>query len=380
MFTKFICTISLCSIKHNGEKLNHEKVATILAIIVMMALPFSGCLGGSSKTVLKVYTAGSLAMMFGEFERRFEAAHSDVDVQVQSGGSADMIRKITDLKQDCDVLAVADYSLIDNMMINSATKTANYSIQFARNSIIIAYMSHSRYKDEISSTNWYQILRRSDVKFGFSNPNDDPCGYRANMVIKLAENYYNDSYIYSDLVANNTNLYITYNTTANATANVTTNITIINVPSNIQVTNTDKVMVRSAEVDMISALEVGEIDYLFIYDSIAKQHAVSGMRYVILPMEINLNNSAFNTNYSKVKVVQFADNAANRKEIGGKAIIYGITIPFSATKHDLAVQFVATVISQSGLAVVDAYGQEPVSPPKCTPDAFLPNELKMLVA
>ncbi|MFA5772296.1 MAG: tungstate ABC transporter substrate-binding protein WtpA [Thermoplasmata archaeon] len=360
--------------------MNHEKVVAILAIVIMIAVPFSGCLGGSSKTVLKVYAAGSLATMFGEFERRFEAAHSDVDVQVQSGGSADMIRKITDLKQDCDVLAVADYSLIDNMMINSATKTANYSIQFARNSIIIAYTSHSKYKDEVNSTNWYQILRRSDVKFGFSNPNDDPCGYRANMVIKLAERYYNDSYIYRDLVANNTNLCITYNTTTNATTNVTTNITMINAPSNIQVTNTNKVMVRSAEVDLTSALEVGEIDYLFIYDSIAKQHTVSGTRYIILPMEINLNNSAFNSNYSKVNVAQFADNTANRKEVSGKAIVYGITVPFSATKYDLAVQFVAMVISQSGLAVVDAYGQEPVSPPKCIQGTSLPNELKTLVA
>ena len=77
---------------------------------------------------------------------------------------------------------------------------------FAGNEIVLAYTEKSKYADEIDEENWYEVLRRPGVKFGFTNPNDDPCGYRNQVVLQLAEIYYGDHEIYDNLVSKNSNL------------------------------------------------------------------------------------------------------------------------------------------------------------------------------
>jgi len=324
-----------------------------VAAFVMMQL---------KKTVLTVFTAGSLSEPFSDMDNgqdmkaKFEKAHPNVDVQVTSGGSADMIRRITDLNQTCDVLAVADATLIPRNMINVTKISASFSIQFARNSMIIAYTNHSAHHDIINATNWFAVLRMPDVKFGFSNPNDDPAGYRAQMVMKLAEFYYNDSTIYQDLVLNNTNMIGVTHDVANGTYT-------IKVPSDLTVTNTSKVMIKSAEVDLTSALELGSIDYLFIYESVASMHASSGERILQLPMNINMNNTAYASSYGKVRVTQFADstNAGQVVTVKGSPIVYGVTIPSNCRNHNLAVEFVQMLLGPDGQATMKAAGQEPIA-------------------
>ena len=339
----------------------------VLAIVLVAALVVASIAtvimlsGPSEKTILKVFTAGSLSEPFDAMENNedletiFEAAHPNVDVQITSGGSADMIRRITDLNQSCDVLAVADYSLIPSMMINTTTKTADWVIEFAKNSMIIAYTNQSKHRTEINSSNWMDILRKPDVKFGFSNPNDDPAGYRAQMVMILAQKYYNDTTIYEDLVMNNTNIQNV------ATVNGTTTVKI---PTSLTVTNTNKVMIRSAEVDLTSALESGSIDYLFIYESVAFRHESSGQRFIELPREINLNDTTFSAGYAKVKVTQFADNtnASKVKTVKASSIVYGITIPKTVQNIDLAEEFVKMVITEEGQHVMLIAGQENIAP------------------
>lgn len=347
--------------------MNPKIVRTITAVIVgLMIVAATGLViltQSGEEIVLKVYTAGSLAEPFSnmdggeDLESIFESLNEDVDVQVTSGGSADMIRRVTGLNQTCDVLAVADYSLIPSMMINVTPKAADFCIQFARNSMTLAYTDQSAHSSELTEDNWYDILRMPDVKFGFSNPNDDPAGYRAQMVLLLAELHYGDEDIYDDLVLANTNMLGVVYDAINGTYTVS-------VPSELTVTNTDKLMIRSAEVDLTSALEMGSIDYLFIYESVALRHASSGERYLELPREINLNDSAYESLYSKVRVKQFADStdASKIKTIAGSPIVYGLTIPHNCAHFDLAIEFVKLVLGERGQAVMTAAGQEPIWP------------------
>jgi molybdate/tungstate transport system substrate-binding protein len=343
------------------------KTLKILAVVIV-AVIIVGAVGvyyltlPKEKTILTVYTAGSLNQPFSDMsgqdlKAKFEKENPNVEVQVTSGGSADMIRRVTDLNQTCDVLAVADYGLIPQMMINVTNPTADFSIQFARNSLILAYTNHSAHSDIINASNWYNVLRMSDVKFGFSSPNDDPAGYRSQMCLMLSELYYNDSSIYQDLVLNNTNMI-------GVTHDVTNDTYTIQCPSNLTVTNTNKVMIRSAEVDLTSALELGSIDYLFIYESVAYLHASSGERFLKLPQQVNLNNTAYASLYSKIRLTQFADNtnASKIKTVKGSAIVYGVTIPFNALHHDLAVKFIKMLLSVDGQATMTYAGQEPIVP------------------
>ncbi len=333
----------------------------LLAVTVLLALLLAGCAqqGAQEKIVLKVFHAGSLTEPMKAFKREFEKMYPNVEVQLEAAGSAATIRKVTELDRVADVIASADYTLIPKMMYPNY---ADWTIMFATNEIVLAYTNRSKYADEMNAENWYQILRRPDVKFGFSNPNDDPCGYRSQMVIQLAELYYNDSKIYDDLVAKNSNLrFVEENGTY-----------VLKMPRSEDINlNTSKLMIRSMEMELIHGIETGEIDYYFIYRSVAQQH---GHRFVELPPQINLGNPDYADFYKKVKVI-----LANGKEVIGKPIVYGITIPKNAEHREYAEKFVELILSEKGREILKELGQPPLTPAKADNVDKLPDALKKYV-
>lgn len=320
----------------------------------------SGNAAASEGETLTVFHAGSLSIPFEELEAEFEARHPGVDVQREAAGSAQSVRKITELGKNADVLASADYALISSMMM---PEYADWSAAFARNQMILAYTNESKYSEEINGSNWYDILRRPDVRFGFSNPNDDPAGYRSQMVTVLAESYYNDSQIYDDLILSNTG--ITFTTQENGTA-------LVQVPASEEIApNLDKIMLRSMEVELSSALETGEIDYLYIYRSVAEQH---GFKYVELPPEIDLSSLDSADNYSKVQV-----QMVNGEVVTGSPIVYGVTVPKNAENPELANEFVRLLLTEPGQQIFIENGQPPIVPAIAEGKDKMPEELQPLV-
>ena len=59
----------------------------------------------------------------------------------------------------------------------------------------------SKYANEVNADNWYDILTCSDVAWGHSDLNLDPCGYRSLMVLQLAEKFYKKPGLYDRLIA-----------------------------------------------------------------------------------------------------------------------------------------------------------------------------------
>ncbi|UYZ40288.1 MAG: tungstate ABC transporter substrate-binding protein WtpA [Candidatus Methanospirare jalkutatii] len=289
---------------------------------------------------LKVFHAGSLAVPFSEIEEEFEASHPGVDVQRESMGSAQAVRQVTDVGKRADVLAVADYSLIPQMMF---PEHADFVVKFARNELVLAYTEKSRHSSAINESNWHEILRLPDVTFGFSNPNLDPCGYRALIAMQLAEIYYNDASIFDDLVCENTAI----------TVSESENGFLVEVPAELK-PNTRKVAVRDKSVALVAMLEQGGIDYAFEYRSVAVQH---NLKFVDLPPQIDLSDEEYADFYGKVSV-KTADGKVKR----GKTIIYGITIPKNAPNPSLARSFVAFVLSEEGRKTLEECGQEPIVP------------------
>ena len=230
---------------------------------------------------------------------------------------------------------------------------ACWYLQFARNSIVLAYTDGSRYTDKITEDNWYEILGRDGVKFGFSNPNDDPCGYRSQIVIQLSEFYYHDPMIYEDLIEENTNLNMRSED----------GVYILMVPKSQQMKmNTEKIMVRSMEMELIAGLEIGEIDYLFIYESVAEEH---GFEFLELPPQIDLSEVEYGDIYEKVKV-QLADG----NMVSGSPIVYGMTIPENAPNRDMAIEFTIFLIEDGNFS-------SPIIPPVVSDIEKIPAELKV---
>lgn len=304
-----------------------------------------------AKTV-KIFHAGSLAVPLEEAEKQFEALNPDVDVRRESMGSIAAIRQVTDVGKIGDVVASADYTLIPSMMY---PEYADWVARFATNDLVLAYNPEkSRYADEITPDNWYDILRRDGVVFAFSSPNLDPCGYRAVMVFQLAELYYDDYRIFDDLILNNTAITIseedgTY---------------LIKTPEDLK-PNTEKVSVRPKSVELVAMVEEGGLDYAFEYRSVAVQH---NLAFIDLPEPIDLSKVEYAEVYKKVKL----ETSDGDTKIG-KPIVYGITVPKNAENPELGLEFVQFVIGDLGQKIFADMGQPPIVPAEVS--GVLPAEL-----
>ena len=94
-----------------------------LVMVLVLASGIIGCSGENDEEpegTLTVYLAGSLSVPFEQLKTLYEEEHPNVDVLLESGGSAAMISKAI-AKQDAgedppDIMASADYALIPSRM------------------------------------------------------------------------------------------------------------------------------------------------------------------------------------------------------------------------------------------------------------------------
>ena len=313
----------------------------LLVVMVASAALLSGCSQTGTESLI-IFHAGSLSIPFKVVEEEFAdfAAKNygiNIKYQDEASGSVMAVRKVTDLKKRVDIVAVADYTLIPQLMV---PEYAEFYVLFATNEIVIAFTEKSKYSNEISSDNWYEILSREGVTFGFSDPNQDPCGYRSVMVAKLAEIYYNKP-IFKELIERNTNIVATDNH--------------ITAPRNIKI-KSEKVVIRPKETDLVGLVESGSLDYFFIYKSVAKQHK---LKYVELPKEINLGDFKMKDYYKKVSITL----GSTGKTIYAKPIVYGVTIVKDSKNKDLAIKFLKFLLSERGREIFESNYQEFMNPP-----------------
>ncbi|MEA3346061.1 MAG: substrate-binding domain-containing protein, partial [Chloroflexota bacterium] len=145
---------------------------------------------------LIIFHAGSLTVPMKALAKAFQAKHPGVAFETEASGSRTAARKISELGRQADLMMSADYTVIDTLLIPDF---AEWNIQFARNTMVIAYTGRSKYADEISGDNWYEVLTREGVIYGHSEPDADPCGYRTLLVWQLAEKYYDVPDLYQKL-------------------------------------------------------------------------------------------------------------------------------------------------------------------------------------
>jgi len=346
--------------------------ALVLIIIVSTVIFFFYIVEPSEKRTIKVLCAASLMFPLGKVEKAFEKAHPDINVEIEGHGSIQVIRQVTELGKEADLLMVADYSLIPLMMYNSSESGSNQSfadwyIRFASNRIVLAYTSSSKYASEVNVTNWFSVLMKVGVVFGFPNPMIDALGYRALMVIQLAENYYENNSIFYNLVTRNFDPPI-------STITSDDNYTIF-VPEVLQ--PKANVLIRASGIQLIPLLETGSIDYCFLYLSNAKQY---GFQYVEFPSEFNLGNPKFEISYEHVTVrfelQRFATIGLDRI---GKTIYYGFTIPNNAVQKDLAIEFAKFLLGEEGRDIFES-ASHPVLLPSYTDNMqSIPSKLQSFV-
>ena len=312
----------------------------VIAACAFILFPLSAQAGPKGK--LSIFHAGSLTVPFAKIERDFEARYPDVDVQREAGGSTKMARLISEVGKPADIMASADYKVIDNNLIPGF---ANWNIRFATNQLVLCYTDQSRYADKINDKNWYEILQKKEVVWGHSDQNLDPCGYRSLMVLQLAEKFYNIDGLYQRLIDNRPEKNI-----------------------------------RPKSVELVNLLKTGHMDYAWEYMSVAIQH---DLKYVKLDDHINLGNYKYDEFYkmAQVKVSGKKPNTWMTKK--GQSCTYGITLIKDAPNPEAATAFLSFLLSpEHGLKTLKEMGQPPFIPcrlPTSEMAANLPSEIKHLV-
>ena len=330
--------------------------------IVIIAVAAIGVYGyntystSSESGTIVIYAADSLASQLNETIKEFKNQHPNVNVEVHYSGSQSAIRQITDLNKTADIMASADYALIDQRLIPNYT---SWNAKYARNEMVIAYTNKSKNSSQLNSTNWYQILNQSDVKFGFSDPNSDPAGYRAVMMTQLANSYYNDSSIFNSLIGQNSAITVKENGTDY----------IISAPGNLNPGS--HIMIKDDDAQLMPSLESGALDYAIVYKNLAEQHKDSGVEYMVLPGKLSLNDTQYESDYKKISLVEYSDSTDSNKTkvIKLSPIVYGITVLNNAPQKQLATEFVQLLLSPAGTQIIQNSFQDPITPAIATNDS-----------
>ena len=319
-----------------------KRLSVFLAILGVAAFVSLPRAFAEPKGTVVMFHAGSLSMPFAAMEKEFEARYPGVDLQREASGSQAAARKITDLHKPCDIMASADFKVIDKLLI---PKYADWDIRFATNQMVLCYTDKSKYANKVNAKNWYEILQRKGVVWGHSDPNVDPCGYRALMVLQLAEKYYKKPGLNEKILANR------------------------------PLEN-----VRPKSVELVSLLQTGNMDYAWEYLSVAVQH---GLKYIVLPEKINLGNYKEDPFYSQAVVKVTGKKPGEYMEMKGESITYGITLLKDAPNREAALAFLEYMLDpKGGLKILKEQGQPPFVPcrvPTVEMKSLLPAELSKLV-
>ncbi|MEJ2739127.1 MAG: tungstate ABC transporter substrate-binding protein WtpA [Dehalococcoidia bacterium] len=350
-------------------------ISLVTALIILVGLIASAAFSctGQKKTEMRVLCAGSLMVPFTEIEAAFESEHPDIDLLIEGHGSIQVIRHVTELFEESDIMAVADHSLIPMLMYNTTVPDtdesyASWSIKFATNSLGIAYTPSSLYSGEINAQNWYEILARPDVRLGISDARLDACGYRAFMLLKMAEKYYGDSTIFNEVLG-------PFNPTIKLEPEGTT--TTILVPEVLHPVD-ERIVLRGSSIRMLALLDSGDIDYAFEYRSVAEQHK---LEFLELPPEINMGETGYGGLYENVICeLDFHRFSSVQPVFAGEPIIYGITVPYIAPHPDEAVSFIEFLLSDAGRQIFLQNHQPQLVPFEADNIDSAPSELRSVLA
>jgi len=336
---------------------------------------------GGGRVTLRVLFAGSLIIPFAQLEEEFEAAHPEIDVNMEGHGSIQAVRIVGDLHEQAEVVITADYQLIPMLLYeaqdpDSSRPYADWNVMFATNKMALAYTPASAFADEVGAENWFDVINREGVRLGISDPRLDANGYRALMTVKLAADFYDRPDLFADTFGGV--FRVPVRVTEHGGATETRSGALISVPEVLETKSGSHVVLRPYSVNLLPLLESGDLDYAFEYESVIKQH---GLEYVSLPPEIHLGDDTYAADYGGVTVkLDFQRFASVKPEFAGEPIRYGATIPSNARHPEAAEMLLAFLLGPEGQRIM-AENYQPMIVPAYTDNLdALPESLKALCA
>jgi molybdate/tungstate transport system substrate-binding protein len=245
---------------------------------------------------------------------------------------------------------------------------ARWNIRYASNRAAICYSDDSAHAADLTEDNWYEVVSRPGTRLGLSDPRFDALGYRQLMILQLAEAHYGQPRLFEDLLIGRFAQPIR--------AIVEGDQVVIHVPEILQPMPRSTIRMRGSSIQLIPLLESGDVDYIFEYESVARQH---GLQTIALPPEISLGDEALAEDYAKVAVeLDFQRFAVVTPAFQGEPIAYALTIPTNAPHPEEAAAFIAFLLGPEGQAIMAANHHPILSPARVDHPDQLPEMLQPL--
>ncbi|HXZ90090.1 MAG TPA: extracellular solute-binding protein [Candidatus Dormibacteraeota bacterium] len=317
----------------------YGKIILLLAVVIGLAVGYGvgyyvGVSSTHAPTTLLIDAAGTLQVPFNAIVNNvLRSQYPTLGYNYIFEGSRLAANEITQANKSFDIYASADYRIIPEQLIPSH---ASWYIVFASNAMTVMYTNHSKYANEITPDNWYQVITRPGVIVGVSNKDTDPSGSQALMMIQLAGllYYQNSSYLYDQL-------YVT------------------------KAANQELIIVPT-ETTLDAQLETGSVDYVLTYSSEAISHK---LQYLNLDPKVNLSNLTLSDWYSQVSVT------ISGKVTKGAPILYDLTIPTNSPDPDMAASFIKAIFSSDGQTILHSSGLQPLNPVYIYDESAVPTDI-----
>ncbi len=271
-----------------------------------------------------VYNAGALALPLRQALDSF-SRRNNLAVRQENSGSVETVRKITELGRIPDVIALADTALFSRML---GGRLASPVAILGHTRMVLAYTPRSRYADRITASNWMDLITLPGVEVGRSDPSLDPAGYRALMVMQLAERFYGRPGLADSL------------RTAAGLRNV-----------------------RPKSADLVALLQSGNLDYAWEYEAVARR---LGLSFIALPGAVDLGDPSLAGVYAAAEAeipstgFARADGPTHRARvpllIHGAPIVFGAAVPSGAPDSSAGRRFITYLMSSEGREILRAFG------------------------
>lgn len=280
------------------------------------------CSASVMATDIRVAYAGSMGKVMDESLGPAFAKANNGSYQGQGQGAYGMARLLASKKITADVFVSVTPG---PMQILKAAGLIDSAVPVASTSMVIAYSPKGAYAQQFAAAakagdaSWLKVLATPGLKFGRTDPVNDPKGQNIVFSLLLAEKYYDRSGVADKIMGGVQNPAQTH-----------------------------------LEGGLLARLESGQVDAAAGYESeVISAH----LPYVALPDEINLSNPAQAKKWYDTVSFTIKDSNGEEKTLHTQPLVYYAAVLKNAPHGEKAGQgFVDFMLSKAGQALYQQNG------------------------
>lgn len=326
-----------------------RKLYALLIAVAVIAGAFAfSFVFGHTRNTLVLYTADAYAAEASALLSHFHNVTGYSVAPPKAGGSFELAREIAQVGGTDLFLSVSSSSLTRQYLGN---RSSGWALAIASDQLVIAYSRATEENQaalsaihlfqkayEENSTALYasafENLTSGNVKVGISNASEDPAGLRAWLALEIA------GYLYE----NNTQYFVQ------------------------RAQESGAVVSSTSAAELVSPLEYGDIQFLFIYRSAAIS---KGLPYLQLPDSIGQGNVSLSSFYS-----QFQYRTSGGIMRGSPILLY-LTVIAGSPFQSESYRFINITVQD--ITMLSVFGLQPLYPSLYYGPSTLPPSLSYML-